>query len=59
MADKPEVKAALKDAAISHVLPNWIARAGGPNSEAALLYNDIVAPILRVRVLPDGTAEEF
>ena len=54
-----ELKIELKKAAINVVLPNWIERAGGPTSEAAQIYNDKVAPILRVRVLPDGTAEEF
>ncbi len=54
-----ELVESMRQAAISKVLPNWIERAGGPDSEAAQIYNDKVAPLLRVRVLPDGTAEEY
>ncbi len=55
----PEMKALMRAAALEHVLPNWISRAGGPDSEAARIYNDKVAPLLRVRVKPDGSAEEY
>ncbi len=54
-----ELVESMRQAAITKVLPNWIDRAGGPNSEAAQIYNDKVAPLLRVRVLADGTAEEY
>ena len=54
-----ELKEAMRQAAILRVLPNWVERAGGPTSEAATIYNQKVAPILRVRVLVDGTAEEY
>ena len=54
-----ELKEAMRQAAILRVLPNWIERAGGPTSEAATIYNEKVAPILRVRVLADGSAEEY
>lgn len=54
-----ELIESMRQAAITKVLPNWIARAGGPDSEAARIYNEKVAPLLRVRVLPDGTAEEY
>ena len=54
-----ELVESMRQAAISKVLPNWITRAGGLNSEAAKIYNDKVAPLLRVRVLPDGSAEEY
>lgn len=52
----PELHAILKDAAINEVLPKWIDRAGGPQSEAGQLYNELVAPISGVVVNPDGTA---
>ena len=54
-----ELVESMRQAAISKVLPNWITRAGGPNSEAAKIYNDKVAPLPRVRVLADGSAEEY
>ena len=52
----PEMHQILKDAAVSEVLPKWIERAGGPDSEAGQLYNRLVAPISGVVVNPDGTA---
>ena len=55
----PAMKELMRTAAIEKVLPNWISRNGGVDSEAAQIYNDIVAPLLRVRVLPDGSAEEY
>ena len=55
----PEMKRALKNAAINHVIPQWVKRAGGPDSEAAKFFNEKLYPIVNVRILPDGTAEEF
>ena len=49
----------LRLANLSHVLPNWVTRTGGPTSEAVQVFNEVVAPIVRVRVLADGTIEEF
>ena len=51
-----EMQSVLKDAAINDVLPKWIDRAGGPESEAGELYNSLVAPIAGVVINPDGTA---
>ena len=55
----PEMKRALKNAAINQVIPQWVKRAGGPDSKAAKLFNEKLYPIVNVRILPDGTAEEF
>lgn len=52
----PELHTILKEAAINEVLPKWIERTGGPQSEAGVLYNDLIAPISGVVVNPDGTA---
>ena len=52
----PQMHQILKDAAVNEVLPKWIERAGGPDSEAGRLYNDLIAPISGVVVNPDGTA---
>ena len=49
----------LRQATLSDVLPNWVARTGGRTSEAVQIFNEVVAPIFRVRVLADGTIEEF
>ena len=47
-----EMQSVLKDAAINDVLPKWIDRAGGPESEAGELYNSLVAPIAGVVIQP-------
>jgi len=50
----PEVSDAIRQAAIDIVLPNWVERTGGPESDAVKLYNEYVGPILGVTVGPDG-----
>ena len=55
----PELKDALRQASLTKVLPNWVERTGGPNSEAVRIYNEKVAPLLKVRVNAQGQAEEI
>ena len=55
----PELKDALRQASLTKVLPNWVERTGGPDSEAVRIYNEKVAPILKVRVNAEGQAEEI
>ena len=55
----PEVKDALYQAGRNNVLPKWVERTGGPNSEAVQIYNAEVAPILGIRVGPNGQAEDI
>ena len=55
----PEVKAAIRQAALDRIVPNWVARAGEPDSEAVKLFNEKVAPIVGVQVTADGKAEEI
>ena len=52
----PEMKAAQRQSAIENVVPGWVDRVGGPTSEAAVIFNDVVAPIVKVKINPDGTA---
>ena len=52
----PEMKAAQRQSAIENVVPGWVERVGGPTSEAAIIFNDVVAPIVKVKINPDGTA---
>ena len=52
----PEMKAAQRQSAIENVVPGWVERVGGPTSEAAVIFNDVVAPIVKVKINPDGTA---
>ena len=52
----PEIKEAIKAAVLDRIVPNWAARAGGYDSEAVKIYNDKVAPIVGVKINPDGSA---
>ena len=51
-----EMKAAQRRSAIENVVPGWVDRVGGPNSEAALIFNELVAPIVKVTINADGSA---
>ena len=62
MIHKPfsdEVQARMREVALTVILPNWVERTGGPNSDAVTLYNDKVAAIIGVAINPDGTASEI
>ena len=54
-----EMKTAQKRSAIENVVPGWVERVGGPTSEAAIIFNDLVAPIVGVRINDDGSASEI
>jgi len=57
IAFTPEIKVGIEKAVLEKIVPNWASRAGGYGSEAVNLFNEKVAPIVGVRILPDGTAE--
>ena len=50
----PDLRRLAREAAFSTVLPNWITRSGGRNSEAAKIYNDKVVPILNHAATSQG-----
>ena len=52
-----EVEAKMREVALEVVLPNWVKRTGGPNSDAVQIYNEKVAPITGIRVGADGQSE--
>ena len=54
-----EMRDALFLAGRDNVLPRWVERAGGPNSDAVQIYNEKAAPIIGVRVGADGQAEDI
>ena len=54
----PELKAALKQASIDVVIPQWVERNGGPNSDAVKMFNDFVSPIIGVTIDSNGKAVE-
>ncbi|MAF37388.1 MAG: hypothetical protein CL696_00630 [Chloroflexi bacterium] len=51
-----ELKDALKQASIDSVIPNWVDRNGGADSEAAKMFNEHVGPIVGVKINADGSA---
>ena len=51
-----EMKTAQMRSAIENVVPGWVERVGGPTSEAAIIFNDLVAPIVGVQINDDGSA---
>ena len=53
-----DVKARMRETALNSIIPNWVARAGGPSSEGVQIFNDKVGPIVGVVINPDGTASE-
>ena len=59
LASADEIKDALYRAGRNNVLPKWVERTGGPNSEAVQIYNAKVAPLLGVRVGADRLAEDL
>ncbi len=54
----PELTAALRQASIDVVSPNWVDRSGGPNSDAVKMFNDFVGPIIGVTIDANGKAVE-
>jgi len=54
----PEVKAKLREIALEIIIPNWVERLGGPDTEGVRLFNEKVSPIVGVRINPDGSASE-
>ncbi len=55
----PEMEARISETAINSILPNWVNRAGGYDTEAVRIYNEKVAPILGIEVTPDGKAKKI
>ena len=54
----PEVKIKLREIALEIIIPNWVKRLGGTDTEGVRLFNEKVAPIVGVKINTDGTASE-
>ena len=52
----PEIREAIGQIALERVLPNWVKRVGGPETEVAKIFNQKVGPIVGVKINSDGTA---
>lgn len=51
-----ELKPARKQASIDVVIPNWVNRNSGPDSEAVSMFNGFVRPLIGVKINADGSA---
>ena len=51
-----DVKVQMRATALESIIPNWVERAGGPNSEGVQIFNEKVGPIVKVQINSDGTA---
>jgi TRAP-type C4-dicarboxylate transport system substrate-binding protein len=52
----PEMKEIQANKAVPiHVLPNWIKRVGGPDTDIVRLFNEKIAPIVGLKINDDGT----
>ena len=46
----------FNEVVLNRIVPKWVERTGGPDSEAVALFNEKAAPIVGVRINPDGSA---
>jgi TRAP-type C4-dicarboxylate transport system substrate-binding protein len=47
----------VNEVVLKKVVPNWVKRAGGPDSDAVKLFNEKVAPIVGVTINSQGEVE--
>ena len=53
----PEIREYLfEEVALKRVVPQWVNRVGGPQTEAVALFNKTVGPVAGITINPDGTA---
>ena len=59
----PEMRQAAWDVALNEIIPGWVKRSGGADSEdgqrAISLWNDYFGPHLGVQIHADGSATEI
>ena len=54
-----EMKEVQKNIAVPiNVLPNWIKRVGGPDTDIVRLFNEKIAPIVGLKINDDGTTTQ-
>ena len=46
----------FEEVALKYVIPQWVKRVGGYDTEAVELFNKNVGPVAGIRINPDGTA---
>jgi TRAP-type C4-dicarboxylate transport system substrate-binding protein len=53
-----DINARLLETALDKIVPNWVDRLGGTDTEGVRLFNEIASPILGVKINPDGSASK-
>jgi TRAP-type C4-dicarboxylate transport system substrate-binding protein len=53
-----DINAKLLETAMEEIVPNWVGRLGGADTEGVRLFNEIASPILGVTINPDGSASK-
>ena len=46
----------FEEVGIKRVIPNWVSRVGGTDTEAVEIFNRTVGPVAGVKIEPDGSA---
>ena len=46
----------FNEVVLNRIVPKWVERTGGPDSDAVALFNDKASPIVGVKINPDGSA---
>jgi len=52
----PEMVQRSYDVSLNRVIPQWVKRVGGPDTEWARIFNEKISPLVGVKINPDGTA---
>ena len=46
----------FEEVALKYVVPQWVKRVGGPDTEAVELFNKKIGPVAGIQINADGTA---
>ena len=46
----------FNEVVLNRIVPKWVDRTGGPDSDAVALFNKEASPIVGVKINPDGSA---
>ncbi len=55
----PEVRKAAWDVALNVIVPSWVNRVGGPDTDAVRMWNEHYAPNLGIQIEADGSTLEI
>ena len=46
----------FNEVVLNRIVPKWVERTGGPDTDAVALFNEKAAPVVGVKINPDGSA---